>query len=96
VLGLPALRPVGLHWKDARAIAGINESEAACELLPSVAVTTDVCGLLTVPAVGLKTALVAPPGTVTEGGSVSIELLSDSVTVVPVGADWFRVAVQVL
>ena len=49
------------------------------------------------PVVTVKAAEVAAAATVTDGGVVNIELLSDSVTAAPpVGAGWVSVTVQVL
>ena len=68
---------------------------AVWELLPSVAVMTAVCTAVTVPAVALKVALVAPAETVTDAGTFRFALLSLSATLVLEGAGWLRVTVQV-
>ena len=53
--------------------------------------------LLIVPVVTLNVAVVAVAATVTEVGTVKVELLFDRLTLAPpVGADWVRVTVQVL
>ena len=53
--------------------------------------------LLTVPVVTLKVAEVAAAATVTDDGTVRVELLFDRLTLAPpVGAGWVRVTVQVL
>jgi hypothetical protein len=53
--------------------------------------------LLTAAVVALKTAEEAAAATVTEAGTVSLELEFDSVTTAPpLGAGWVKVTVQVL
>ena len=53
--------------------------------------------LLIVPVVALKLADVAAAATVTEAGTVSVELVLVSVTLAPpVGAAWVKVTVQVV
>ena len=53
--------------------------------------------LLMVPVVALKVADVAAAATVTEAGTVSVELVLVSVTLAPpVGAAWVKVTVQVV
>jgi len=49
-----------------------------------------------VPAVAMKLAELAPAGKVTDAGIVSRALLSDSATVVPDEAAWFKPTVQVV
>ncbi len=73
----------------------VNETEK--ELVPRVAVTLAVWGVVMVAAVAEKVAVAAPAGTVTEVGTESVaELLLARVTAVPPeGAAWFSVAVQV-
>ena len=53
--------------------------------------------LLIVPVVTLNVAVVAVAATVTDVGTVRVELEFDRLTLAPpVGADWVRVTVQVL
>jgi len=53
--------------------------------------------LLTVPVVTLKVAEVAAAATVTDDGTVRVELLFERLTLAPpLGAGWVRVTVQVL
>ena len=53
--------------------------------------------LLIVPVVTLNVPVVAVAATVTDVGTVRVELLFDRLTLAPpVGADWVRVTVQVL
>jgi hypothetical protein len=62
-----------------------------------LAVTVTLWLVVTVPAVAVKEADVAPAVAITETGMVSEALLSESATTVPpVGADWFRLTVQVV
>jgi len=57
---------------------------------------TAVCPGVTVPAVALKVALVAPADTVTDAGTVTLALLLGSATVVLEGAAWFTLIAQAL
>lgn len=53
--------------------------------------------LLTVPVEALKVAVVADAATLTEAGTLSIELLLDNLTLAPpLGAGWVKATVQVL
>src|ERR1039457_7154458 len=62
-----------------------------------VAVTVALWVVVRAPAVAAKVAEVTPAATVTEVGTVSRELLSERATALPpVGAAWFKVAVQVV
>ena len=61
-----------------------------------VAVMVAAWVVVSVPAVAMKLAELAPAGTATDAGIVSRALLSDSVTVVPEEADWFKLTVQVV
>ena len=65
----------GLHVSEVIEIAGSTVSEAVCELVPTAAVMATDWELVTVPAVALKVALVAPAATVTVAGVVSTALL---------------------
>lgn len=75
-------RLVGLHLSDEMVSAGASVREAVWELLPSFAVTTAVCVVVTAAAEALNFADVAPDGTVTDVGTVRYELLSLRVTAV--------------
>ena len=62
-----------------------------------MAVTVALELLLIVPVVALNVAEVAAAATVTEAGTVSVELVLVSVTLTPpVGAAWVKVTVQVV
>lgn len=61
-------------------------SEAVCVLLPRVAVITAVWVAVTVPAVAVKLALLAPLDTVTDAGKVRLALLLLKATAVLAGA----------
>ena len=80
------LRPVGLQLKEVKISPGNSVKEAVWALVPSAAVTTAVCVVLTVPAVAVKLAVLAPVATVTDVGTVRLELLSLMVTAVLAGA----------
>lgn len=72
-----------------------SEMAAFCELPFRLAVTVTFWLALKFPEVALNCAVVAEPGTVTEGGTVRLALLLDSVTAVPPpGAARFNVTVQ--
>ena len=80
------LKLVGVHATEVRANAGNRVREAVCELVPTAAVTTAVWLVLTVPAVAVKLAVLAPLAMVTDVGTVRLELLSLMVTAVLAGA----------
>ena len=86
VLLAPPARLVGLQLRLDSASAANSVTVVACELLPSVAVTTAVSVFFIVSTVGVKVALVAPLATFTDGGTVRYELLALSITVVTPGA----------
>jgi len=76
------LRLVGVQAREVTARGGNNVREAVCMLVPSAAVTTAVCVLLTAPAVAVKLAVFDPLTTVTDVGTATSELLSLIVTAV--------------
>jgi hypothetical protein len=91
-------RLLGLHAR-AETITGANRPIlTVCELLARLAVTVALWLLaIEAAAVALKVAVVAPAGTVTDGGTVSSGLLLVSVTLdPPVGAAWVSVTEHVL
>jgi hypothetical protein len=98
LLVAPEDRVVGLHWSaESEAEGAVSAIEAVLETPLSVAVTTAVWLADIVPATALNVALVLAAGIVTEAGTLSRVLLSDSVTVVPpAGAGPLNVAVHVL
>jgi uncharacterized membrane protein YhfC len=64
--------------------------------VPTVALSVAVCAVLTAATVAGKLALVVPAATVTEDGTVTVEVLLDKLTAwPPVGAAALRVTVQV-
>jgi hypothetical protein len=94
---MPAGRRLdGLHASEVIEIAGSTVREAVFELVPRAAVTTTDWELVTVPAVALKVALVAPAATDRVAGAVSAALLLVTPTEVAVSAAWLSVMVQVL
>ena len=97
VLLEPEASVAGEHTSEDTVTAGAAERlrEAVMELPFSAAVTIAVCDEVTVPAVALKEPLVAPAITLTDAGTVSAELLSETLAVTPpVGAALFRPNVQ--
>jgi len=65
------------------------------DTLPALAVRVAVCAVLTEETVAVKVAVVDPAATVTEAGTVTVELLLARLTVnPPVAAAAFRVTVQ--
>jgi len=65
------------------------------DTLPALAVRVAVCAVLTDETVAVKLAVVEPAATVTEAGTVTVELLLARLTVnPPVAAAAFRVTVQ--
>jgi len=66
--------------------ATVMLSEAVCVLLPSVAVITAVWVAVTVPAVAVKPALLAPLDTITDAGTERLALLLLKATAVLAGA----------
>lgn len=70
----------------------------AVVLLPKVAVTATVCGVVTEPDVAVNVTELVAPGTVTEAGTGSALMLFDAkATALPLaGAIWFSVTVHVV
>jgi hypothetical protein len=93
----PASRFVDLHVNEETSTAASRSTVAVWEAPFSVAEMVADWGEVGLPAVALKVAEAAAAATVTEAGTVSKALLSDSATIVPpVGAAWFRVTVHVV
>ena len=93
----PDATVAGAHAsEDTIGRAACTVTEAVLELPFKAAVTVTVWLAVTVPALALKLPAVAPAATVTDVGTVSAVLLSDSVTALPpVGAAAERVTVHV-
>ena len=87
----------GLHdTEDTPGVAVVTETVVVWEAPPPVAVTVTVCVVVVDPA-PVNVVLIVVAGTVTEGGTVSAELLDPNVTIrPPVGAALVSVTVQVL
>ena len=81
IFTLPKASVVGLT--DIWAVAAVNCSEKLLLTLPAEAVRVTVCVVLTVEAVAVNEALVAPAGTVTEAGTETELLLLASATASP-------------
>lgn len=99
VLLAPDAKVVGVQVSDetVTAAAAVRLNEAVFEPPFKAAVTTAVVLAVTVPAVAVKVAEVVEAATLTEAGTVSIELLSESATAAPPeGAAPESVTVQVL
>ena len=80
--------------EGAAAAGGNRVREAVRKLMPREALTTAVTGLLTVLETALKAALFVPPGTVTDEGTVKLEMSSAIATDVEVEAVRFKVTMQ--
>jgi hypothetical protein len=83
---LPESTVVGVHCSAVKLIVvvdGVIVTEAVAELPFRVAVTVTAWLVVTVPAVAVKFAVVAPAATVADAGTVSAALLSEIVTAVP-------------
>ena len=90
-------RVLGLQPNEETSTGATSVTVVAFELLLYVAVTVALPLLLMVPVVTLKVCDVSPASTVTDAGTVSVELEFDKLTLAPpVGAAWFNVTVQVL
>ena len=93
----PEFTLVGLQVSAETAVGATKVRVAVWEAPFRVAVRVTLWLVVTVPAVAVKVVEVLLAATVTEVGSVSAELLSESATLVPpVGAAWLRVTVQVV
>jgi hypothetical protein len=91
----PVVIEVGAQERVLGTISGVTVTEAVLEAPLLVAVTTTAVLEETAPAVARNKALVDPAATVTEAGTVSAALLSESATTrPPVGAAALRVTVQ--
>ena len=88
---------VGTQLRDARAAGAVNPSENVADPLLRLAVRVALVSLETVAAVAVKLAVVAPPFTATDAGTVAEALLLDRPTLAPpAGAAALRVTVQAL
>ena len=77
----------GLHTRDDTNTGATKLTTAVAEVLLYLAVMVELPLLLTVVVVALNVAVVAPAVTVTDAGTLSVELVSVSVTLAPpVGA----------
>jgi hypothetical protein len=86
----------GVHSSEVSVTGGVRLSEAIFALPFNAAVTVAVCGVAIVPAAALNVPLVAPAAMVTEAGTVSVALSSETVTrLPPAGATALSVTVQV-
>jgi len=79
----PASSVVALHANADTSTGAIRLKVAVWEALLSVAVTVALWVVVTVPAVAVKVAELAPAATVTEAGTVSNALLSQRATTLP-------------
>jgi hypothetical protein len=92
----PELMLLGLHDRVETTAGSIKLRVTVCNVPFRVAVTVALWFDGRAPAVAMKLAELAPAGTVTEEGSERSALLSDSATVVPEEAAWFKLTVQVV
>jgi hypothetical protein len=84
------------HTEQGHVLAAVvSESEAVFDMPLKVAVTVAVCMVLTVAAVAEKIAWDVDANTVTDAGTVSMVLLSESATARLAGAAELSVMVQV-
>ena len=87
MLEAPEFTLVGLHDRPVTSMGATRLKVVVWEEPFRVAVTVALCVVVSVPTVAVKVAEVALAATVTDAGTVSDELLSDSATAVPpVGA----------
>jgi hypothetical protein len=86
VVAAPELTLVGLQARPETRVGATRIKVAVWEALLSVAVTVALWVVVTVPAVAVKLALLAPFDTVTEVGTLRLALLSLSATLMLDGA----------
>jgi hypothetical protein len=96
VVDAPEFTLVGLQARAETSMGATRLKVVLWEARFRVAVMVAAWVVVSVPAVAMKLAELAPAGTATDAGIVSRALLSDSVTVVPEEADWFKLTVQVV
>src|ERR1017187_9473365 len=97
VVAVPELTLVGLQVSAVTSMGATRVRLVDCVEAFKVAVTVALWVVVRAPAVAAKVAEVTPAATLTEVGTVSRELLSERATALPpVGAAWFKVAVQVV
>jgi hypothetical protein len=94
VVEAPELTLVGLQVAETSSGA-TKLKVVVCKVPFKVAVTVALWFVVRVPAVAMKVAEEAPARTFADAGIVSRALLSDSVTVAPEDAAWFKLTVQV-
>ena len=92
----PELMLVGLQARAETSVGATMLKVVLWEALFRVAVMVALWFVVRTPAVAMKVAELAPAGTVTDAGIVSRALLSDSATVAPEEAVWFKLTVQVV
>jgi hypothetical protein len=93
----PELNELGLQVRAATPVVGATIRESCWEDPLKVAVRVVVRLAVTAVAVAAKVADADPAATVTDTGTVTTELLSETDTLLPPeGAGWFKVTVQVL
>ena len=96
VVEAPEFTLVGLQARPETKMGATRLKVAVWEALLSVAVMVTLWVVLTMPAVAVKLALLAPLDTVTEVGTLRLALLTLSATLMLDGASWFRVTTHVL
>jgi len=93
----PADRMAGLQLTPVTSVGATRVKLAVCEAPFKLAVTAALCVLVSVPAVAVKVAVVAPGVTVTDAGTLKAALLlATATTLPPAGAAWLNVIVQVV
>ena len=94
---VPELTLVGLQVSAVTSMGATRVRLVDCVEAFKVAVTVALWVVVTAPALAVKVPEAAPAATVTDVGTVSTALLSERATTTPpVGAAWFKVAVQVV
>ena len=91
---VPELTLAGLQAREESSVGATRLKVAVCKVPFKVAVMVALWLVVRVPTVAMKVAELAPADTVADGGTVSRALLSDSVTVAPEEAAWFKLTVQ--
>ena len=91
---MPELTLVGLQAKAETSVGATRLKVAVCKTPFKVAAMVAFWFAVRVPTEAMNVAELAPADTVTDAGTVSRALLSDRETVVPEGADWFKLTVQ--
>ena len=94
VVDAPESTLVGLQARAGTSVGATRLKVAVCKVPFKVAVIVAFWFVVRVPTEAMNVAELAPTDTVTDAGTVSRALLSDSKTVVAEGADWFKLTVQ--